>query len=498
MLLALSMASALLAVDVPTSESARPTVAVAPFVASQDVAWASYLLADSLTGRLLVHSRFNPKNLQRFYPLNVFGWRQVAAAARGDAIELGALTVESTERLRRTLGADWMLVGNVGARGNDLVIEWRLVGESSTIGEKLTTTAGQLIGAAETVAAGVLRSLGQGTDVLSSHKQEAISDKSARVYGAALQRMAAQSLDPRAGLVLKPAELEQIHAALGAVVNEAPMLARAWVERGLVSAMLGKHERAEGELAQAMAGGVEPATSLGLYYFYDRQAKTLEGAKALEEATMQHLGFLQGLGYLGQAYFRIGKYHDALQVFSSYVQRVPRSPWARVQRAAALARTGKLELALTETQAVLAEHPASVMVWAALAARQIDAKKYDEARATLKRALEKYPDHAALLVRQAYVALMQGKADEALAASTKAVQAVGEGRGETLAAYAYVNLGHAHLLRGDRAAAYQALAKAKTLGADTEDLRVLLRDERVHAALDDSKSPVKPAGLHAH
>ena len=62
----------------------RPTVAITPPLATNgDESWLGLALADSLTTRLLIHSRYDPKTLERVYPLNVFGWRQALAAARG-------------------------------------------------------------------------------------------------------------------------------------------------------------------------------------------------------------------------------------------------------------------------------------------------------------------------------------------------------------------------------------------------------------------------------
>ena len=127
----------------------------------------------------------------------------------------------------------------------------------------------------------------------------------------------------------------------------------------------------------------------------------------LAEATQTHLGFLQGLGYLGQAYLRATESHEALRIFSTYQARVPRSPWARVKRAEALARTGNLDMAINDTAAVLEEFPLSMMALTALASRQIDAKKLEAARQTLSRGLERYPDHPALLTRLSYVELDQ-------------------------------------------------------------------------------------------
>lgn len=488
--------AALLAVGAPTSD-ARPSVAVASFAGDPGAAWVGLALADHVTSRLLVHSHLNPRNLQREYPLNVFGWRQVHSAARGDGIDLQRLDTAALARLRRQLGADYVLTGRYEVRGVSATLAWRLVGEERAFQGSIAKSLDELAQLAEALTAEVLGALGQTPDALSTHKLTALSLAAVKPYGEALTILSRQSLDPRAKLVLSRAEIERAHALLSAATTASPSFVRGWVERGIASIMLGDAKRAEQELVQSMTGDLEPASALGLYYFYDRQGKLDEGIQVLREATTSHLGFLHGFGYLGDAYLRSGHYHEALQVFTSYVERVPQSPWARVRRGLALARTGKHELAINETQAVVQRFPESVMVLEALASRQIDARQYAAARATLEAALARAPAHPGLLTRVSLLAIEQGKLDEALSSARRAVEALGDGRGESVAGYAHLNLGHALLLRGQRDEGFAALARAKQLGVDGDELRQLWRDARLEAALADPRCPVEPAA-HAH
>jgi tetratricopeptide (TPR) repeat protein len=284
---------------------------------------------------------------------------------------------------------------------------------------------------------------------------------------------------------------------LQSATDAAPEFVRAWVERGIASAMLGEQARAEDEFVHAMefAGEFEPANALGLYYMYARQDKMAEGIKVLVEATSQHLGFLQGLGYLGEAYARIGKNHESLEVFTQYVRRVPNNPWAHLRRAAALSRIGKHQEALEETLAEAAKAPNSLTVTTALASRQIDAGDYPSARATIQKGLSTHPNSPALLTRLSYIELDGGNVNEAVKLARQAVTALGDGRGEPLAGYAHLNLGHALAILNQRDEAIEVLKKAMSLGVGADDVRALTRDKRLQEFLKDPRCPIKIA-LH--
>lgn len=485
---------AVLQAQSPAKEDVRPTIALLPPVpVGQAETWVGLAVAENLGTRLLFHSRFDPRTVTRVYPLNVFGWRQAWSAARAEGIDTAKpLDARACGLLREQLGADAIFTGSYRIDGKSVVLQWRLWTDKAAAAEKSKTFELSDVGAAtDDIARAVLEGLGQSTRALDGSGLTGLPLAAVRPYAQALEILGQQSLDPRARVVLPNAEIERARSLLSAATDARPDFARAWLARGIADAMLGELPVAEEDMVKAMAaaGEFDPDTSLGVYYLYDRQGDLKKGIAVLEEATTTHLGFLHGLGYLGQAYARASESHESLRVFSTYLARVPKSPWARVKRAEALARTGNHDMAIAETKAVLAQMPDSIMVLTALASRQIDACKYDDARATIQRALAVHPGHPALLTRMSYIELEKGSPEDALRLAEQAVTALGDGRGESLAGYAHVNLAHALTLMGRRDDAIKALRKAKQLGVDANQLLALRRDSRMSELLNDPRNP---------
>jgi tetratricopeptide (TPR) repeat protein len=290
-----------------------------------------------------------------------------------------------------------------------------------------------------------------------------------------------QSLNPKAHLVIDPRLVKEAQVHYTKATNLDPEFIRAWVERGVASAMLENNEMAEQELVQAMslAGGFSPTNVLGLYYLYFRQHKHEDAIDVLKHATDSHWGFLHGLGYLGEAYAHEGQHHDALQVFTAYTKRVPKSPWAKLNRAAAMAHLGKHDQAIKETRAVAKQFPKSLNASVQLASRLIDGKKLNGAREVIEKALARHGRHPLLLTRLSYVALAEDKVPQAMELARKAVAAVGDGRGEHVAGYAHLNLVHALVLSGKEKEARMLLGKAMHLGVDADAIHRLRRDHRM-------------------
>ncbi|MBI5510886.1 MAG: tetratricopeptide repeat protein [Deltaproteobacteria bacterium] len=474
----------------------RPSVAILPpLAATGGESFIGMAIADNLNTRLLFHSRFDPKTVTSYYPMNVFGWRQALAAARGEGLDPAKpLSSKDQARLRRQLGADIVFAGSYTVAGKGVTLTWSLVGDKKHRDQTLAFEVNDFATPTEKLATEILLTLGQSTKGIESHVLPKTPLAAMKPYAEAMQILGTQSLDPRARLVLKRDELARCQALLAAATDADDSFVRAWVARGVTAAMLDDREGAETALVRSMtaAGEFDPETTLGIYYMYARQGKLGEGIKILEDATNTHLGFLHGLGYLGMAYERASRSHDALRTFAVYEARAPKNPWARVRRAEALGLTGNRDQAVIETQAVLKDFPQSVMVMAALASRQIDAGHYDGARATIDKAMKVAPDHPALLTRLSYIALEQNQPDKALELAQRAVAALGDGRGETLAGYAHLNLGHALALLGKTDEAIAALKEAKTWGVDAEPLLVLWRDPRLKEFLADARNPFPP------
>jgi tetratricopeptide (TPR) repeat protein len=481
---------------VAADDAPRPTVAILPpLPAAAADTWIGMAIADNLNARLLFHSRFDPKTVTSYYPMNVFGWRQALAAARGEGLNpTKLLSAKDLGMLRRQLGADIIFNGSYKVDGKNVLLNWGLAGDKKYKNQSLTFELSDFSTPIEKVATDILVALNQSTKGIESHVLPKTPLAALKPYAEALLILGSQSLDPRAHLVLSPQELQRAANLLSAATDADDSFVRAWIARGVAAAMVDDQEGAEAALIKSMtaAGEFDPETTLGIYYMYARQGKLAEGIKVLDDVTKSHLGFLHGLGYLGLAYERAAQSHDALRIFAVYEARAPKNPWVRVRRAEALALTGNREQAIVDTQKVLKDFPKSVMVMTALASRQIDALKLDEARATIEAGLKLSPNHAGLLTRLSYIAIEQNKPEEALALANKAVVAVGDGRGEQLAGYAHLNLGHALGLLGRRDEALAAFKTAKTMGVDTEPLLVLWRDGRLKDLLNDPRNPFPP------
>ncbi|MEK7704868.1 MAG: tetratricopeptide repeat protein [Myxococcota bacterium] len=486
----------------PPPEPLRPTVAVLPPLPADgkaDAAWIGVALADDLSNRLLLHSRLDGMALQQSYPLNVFGWRQVAAAARSEGIDIHTpVDTNDIARLGQELGTDALWVASYTSDGTRAVLSWRLVpvGGASVRAttQKVTLTLDQIALAAEAIADEVIKAVGETPEHPSGQKTTVIPMAAAKPFGEAVALLAGQSLDPRARLVLSRADIERAHALLATATRTAPDFSRAWVESALASSLLGNAEAAEAELVQALAqsGELEPSVSVGLFHLYDRQGKADDARRALEEAVQAHRGFLQGQAYLGSAYLHAARPRDALTIFTKLAATTPKSPWARVMRATALARLGEHAQAIRETEAVQRAYPQSLAVTLALSERQIDAHELEAAHKTLAAALVRHAHHPVVLTRLSYVNIQRGDFAAAVDLAGRAVAALGDGRGDSLAGYAQLNLGHALARVGRTDEAYAALRKAATLGIHGDDLKLLLGDAALKAFLADPRSPLRP------
>ena len=490
--------SALIVLSAP-----RPTVAVLPPTPTGEAeTWVGLAVADNVYSRLLVHSRFDPKTLERLYPLNVFSWRQALSAARSEGIKTGAaVTKADQKRLLRSLGADRLWSGTYRVDNGGVTLTWSLFDGKSGKAQTAKLQLDKLAEASEGLAGAILNALGQDPKRLGGHRLRDLPLAAMRPYGQALEIMKTQSMDPRAKVVLPPEELARAYLLLTAATDASPTFVRAWVERGMVSTMTGHRERSEEELVQAVAhaGEFDPSNALGLYYMYATREKSADAIRVLEEATSTHLGFLHGTGYLGQAYARSGANYKALEIFTQYHARVPKSPWARRQRARALGAIGKHDLAVEESKKILSDFPESLAAAANLAARLIDAKIYPEARSVLEKAMAQHSNHPSLIARLATVEIESGEPAAALELAQRAVTQLGAGRGEALAGYAHLTLAHALGLAGKDKEAYAAMKKALALGITAEDRLMLIRDKRLRKLLQNPRSPIHYEGQgHSH
>jgi tetratricopeptide (TPR) repeat protein len=492
------MVSIALALILSAASAERPTLAILPPVPIEDESsWLGLAVADNLATDLLRYSPKDKKTGQRQYPFNVFSWRETTSAARSEGLDVKKpLSPESVARLARQLGARYVFTGSYKVKAGKMqqvLMKWRLVDTESDKPAKemrVITNMATLSTRSGALTIAVLKLLGEKAPKPVSSPR--YSTKALKAYASGLEILARQSLEPHAPVMVPPLETKKARVLFESATEEAPEFLRGWIGQGLASAMLGEMDRAEKDVLHALAHAehFEPLNALGLYYFQVRQAKSAEAIKTLEEATAKHPGFLGALGYLGSAYLRSGQPKKAEEVFARYKERVPKSPWARLMHSRAVAYGGDPAAALMEMRSVQKDFPDSLVVSATLAVRLSEAKLHDEAITTLDRAIGLHGEHPILLTRLSYVHLQKGAAEQALAIARRAVASLGATRGETMAGYAHVNLGHALALLGKKDEALAAFKTAVQLGVGVEERLLVLADERTKPLMQDPANPL--------
>ncbi len=471
--------------------------------------WLGMAVADSLEVRLLGHQRQDRKTKATLFPLSVFSWRQSLSAARAEGIDTSRpLSAAQAQALAGQLGARYVFVGSYAVKQKKkkvkVLFKWRLVDVQSKKKAKVhrvKTSITSFAAKTERLASDLLEALGEKSAKAKKGKKKKKKKKvesrdslaktpltAISAYAKGIAILGGQSLDPWARVVLPGKEILKAHILFESATEAAPKLRRAWIGRAIASAMLGEVAAAAKELAGAEAEkhASDPLTALGLYYVHVRKGEHDAALKALATATAAQPGFLAGLGYLGKSYFRAGRPAKALEVFDRYRARVPDSPWVRLMQARAFSFLDSHDNAISEARGVYEAFPSSVMVATNYTARLTQAGKYREAQEVLERALAQHRAHPALLTRLSYVELKIGSVAAALELAQKAVAELEKGRGETIAGYAYANLGHALALSGKKQEAKAAFERAAALGISIDDRYLLDQDARVKKVVGET------------
>ncbi|MEL6759887.1 MAG: tetratricopeptide repeat protein [Myxococcota bacterium] len=458
-----------------------PSVAVTTFTGPEGKAgWFGALAADHVTRRLHVASG------NKAPPLYVFGWRQAMSAARSLDLLENEVDARAAD-LMVELGVDYLVTGAYTTDGEQIAIQWKIVGIDTPKSGEMQTSASQSAQGAYALGGEVLTALAPGVKVSDEGASSLTAGTAGREWGEALERLSRQSRDPRATLVLSGEEIAQTLSLLEKVTQAANDFAPAWAARAALSSM-GDTPTEKIAMASAKAainaGATDPTAAISLYYMHQQLGQQTKARELLQEALDTYPGSLEVKNYLAQAYYLASDYEKTLEVWKTYLEDVPKSTHAARRRDRMLARLGKHTEAVANAQALLDSHPKSIPTLAALASRQIDAGELDQAKATLKLGLEENPDHPVLLTRLSYVELESGSAKESLSLAKKAVARIGDGRGEPLAGYAHVNLARAQALSGDRKTAKKTLRKAIRLGIGGDDIVRLAEDPRLKGFIE--------------
>lgn len=473
----------------PAAEpEAAPTpstsVAVTTFIgADGEAGWLGTLIADHVTRRLHL-----PASEERDeVPLYVFGWRQAMSAARSIDLDANAIDARASDLIVE-LGVDHLVAGSYTIEGDAIAIRWKIIDADGT------SRAGEASGAkgasartAYELGGTLLKELVPGAAPSDDSLTELAAVGAGEAWGEAMALLAKQSRDPRATVVLSDVEIDTTLKKLEQVTQTVNDFAPGWAARATVASMgYGPQEEIAMSSAKAAmnVGASDPTAAISLYYMHQQLAEQTKARELLEQALSTYPGSLEVRNYLAQAYYLASEYEKCLEVWNEYLEHVPRSAHAARRRDRMLSRMGKHEEAVKNATELVAEHPDSVPTIAALASRQIDAKKLDAAKQTLQDALKKDPDHPLLLTRLSYVELESGSPKEALQLAEKAVERIGDGRGEPLAGYAHIDLARAQALTGNKAKAKKTLRKALRLGVGGDDIVRLANDPRLEGFIE--------------
>ncbi|MEO1173761.1 MAG: tetratricopeptide repeat protein, partial [Myxococcota bacterium] len=379
---------------------------------------------------------------------------------------------------RLALGADALVVGSYTVSGPQATIEWQIAGTKSPP-QTLEVSLFDASKAAYGIGESVLKALANG---YVSESPLPLAADAAEAWGTALAGLARQSRDPRASVVLRKADRTSVLAALDTVTKTEATFAPAWATRAAVASMGSETEEQVAMNATKAAlnsSSADPSAAISLYYSQQHLAEQSEARQTLVEALKTYPGSLEVMNYLAQAYYLAGDFEECLTVWDDYLKRVPKSLHASRRRGKTLAKLDRRDEAVAAAKKLAEANPESLPTMAALASRQIDAGQMEIAKATLTEQLQKHPDHPLLLTRLSYIELESGSADRALALARKAVEQLGDGRGERLAGYAHIDLARALALTGKRGEARESLKKSLRLGVSGDDVFRLATDPRL-------------------
>jgi Flp pilus assembly protein TadD len=164
---------------------------------------------------------------------------------------------------------------------------------------------------------------------------------------------------------------------------------------------------------------------LARYWLLSRNTSADAAVKFLAQVGKKHGGALLVHSLEASALGAMNEHARAVKAWNEYLALSPTSAFAQGRLSHSLARQGKVDLALAAAQKGLALAPESREARLALAARQLDAKKLDDAKATLQPlvSLPNAPAEPALQLGLAYWAAGDSAAAQPLfkVASERAV-----------------------------------------------------------------------------
>jgi tetratricopeptide (TPR) repeat protein len=445
----------------------RVTVAVAPLTTAADPEhqWIGSAIATALVTRVSLEPALNTVTV-----------RQLNAAERSDNIDPAAVSQPAVaHKLGRLLGADLLVTGSYTVRGNEL--EVALVLHSPFEAKKdvrpftFSGAADDLVGIEARAATVLAQALGATPPRVTPGAFGTHNLKAWRSTVQAHQVLDWQSLsplaaDPRAELAISRDALARAKLEAQTAAALDPEFGEAWAALGIAPALLGETQDAWRSFSKATALGYghHPSAIAGAAFVRMRQGKLDDAAKILQSAIARRPGFLIARGYLGELHTKSGQYQDALAVYDAYAAVAPRQPWVLAQRGYVKSKLGDHVGAIADSRAAVDAVPDSASLLIQLASRYIDAGRLVGAEDALRQAVTIFPDETRAYVRLGYVYLLQGRDDQAIVMSEKALVLSKVRARERDRAYAHLNLARAYGHRGETDKALNHLDQAREAG----------------------------------
>ncbi|MFH1809043.1 MAG: tetratricopeptide repeat protein [Pseudomonadota bacterium] len=377
---------------------ARITVAVAPFAtaSTEEYWWMGFALADVLEERL-----------GQVPTVNTLSIKQWNAVLRERDLPPGPLSSDD-EILRsgKLLGARYVVTGSYQAKWPDMRVLMRVLDtqngqvvlstEARDRVERVLAIEGQL-------AIELCKLLGIKLPPAPVRPKNVYALRAAMVCK---ETAVMQSLGPRAEPSLPAGTVWQAKRLCDEALATSAEDPIALGALGVLQAVVGEKNAAELSLKRAVGYARRPGfADLGLFWVRYQRGKKDEAVAGLQAAVAKRPGYLHARGVLGQALSELGRHDEARKVWEEYLALSPAQPWALAQLGYTLARLGDIDGAIARSNQAIALVPDDAALYIERASREIDGKRWEQAEASLRKALELDPKLAVTYLRLGFVYL---------------------------------------------------------------------------------------------
>ena len=420
--------------------------------------------------------------------------KQILRMAEREGLTAASLATRDAAALAaKRVGASRAAYGRLKADGPAWTLELSLTDASgAALEQKLPAENAKAV----EVGAAALAKLVAGADKVKLRENVpalTASDEASKSYGACLAVLLKQPIGIENPSIIGEKELAAAAAACRKATSADPKFAPAWSGLALALALQGEDAKAVEALAKVdPKSGYLPLYWLARYWLVTRYQSNEAGAAVLREAIARHPGYLLARGYLGEHLNAVASYEEALVVFKEYAALCPKSPYALTREGYALSHLKRYDEAIAIARRALELEPTSRDLAVELGSRYIDAGQLDKAIETLKPVTAGAGATGEGLLRLGYAYLLKKDLASAEALFRKAEQTATRPAEWRTRGRAKFDFAKVLVLRGDAKTASEVVMEAMREGfkpyslwrAD-EDLVAIAK--KVEADLDKEK-----------